>query len=55
MFDYEACICTVTNTVTGAIKEYRIVDHLFKLPGDNLIIVTDDWINKIREELLCMQ
>jgi signal peptidase I len=51
--DYQAGIYTVINTVTGSNKEYRITDQRFKLPGDNMVIVTDDLINKIREELKC--
>jgi signal peptidase I len=51
--DYATGVYTVINTVTGASRGYRITNRTFKLPGDNMVIVTDDLINKIREELKC--
>lgn len=53
--DYTAGIYTVVNTVTGTSRDYRITDRVFRLPGDNVIILTDELINKIREELRCVK
>lgn len=52
-FDYETCTCTVTNTATGNIREFRIVEKSFRLPGDNVILLTDESVNRMREELMC--
>lgn len=52
-FDYDECICTVTNTVTGSTKEYLITDKTFRFPRDNAILLTDDLINNIKGELVC--
>lgn len=52
-FSYDAGIYTITNTVTGAVKEYRITNNKFKLPSDNIIVLNDEWINKIKGELKC--
>lgn len=54
-FDYLANRCTVTNTVMGSSKEFFINDGKFKLPGDNVIRITDDFINKVRSELVCVK
>lgn len=50
-FNYDTSICTVINTVTGAIREHYITDKVFKLPGDSTIMVNDDFINNAREVL----
>lgn len=49
--DYSTNTCTITNTVSGKIKEVRIMERGFKLPGDNVLDVNDDLANKWREEL----
>lgn len=51
--DYHTSTCTVTNTVTGSIKEIRITEQGFKLPGDQVLTINDELVNKWREELVC--
>jgi hypothetical protein len=51
-FDYDTCTCTVVNTATGSSKQYLITDKAFRLPRDNMIILTDESIDRMREELL---
>jgi hypothetical protein len=53
--DYDSGICTVTNTITGANKEIRISERGFKLPGDSVLIINDELVNKWREELCSQQ
>lgn len=54
-FDYTANRCTVVNMVTGASKDVYINDGNFKLPGDNVIPISDEFINKMRSELKCVK
>jgi hypothetical protein len=51
--DYDTGTYTVVNKVIGSTTEYRITDRVFRLPGDNIITVSDEFISKIREELKC--
>ena len=51
--DYSTGTYTAVNTVTDSSKDYIITDRAFRLPGDNIITVSDGLINKIREELKC--
>jgi len=53
--DYQTGTCTVKNTYAKTEKEYIITNKKFKMPGDNIIPLTDEWINKIREELKCLK
>jgi len=54
-FDYNTSTYAVINTVTGMGKEYHITDKVFKLPGDNMITINDDFINQAREDLKCVK
>lgn len=51
LFDYSTNTYTVINTVTGVTKYYYITEQKFKLPGDNVININDDFINNVREVL----
>jgi hypothetical protein len=49
--DYGTSTCTVTNIARGTTKDIRIVEGGFKLPGDNVLIISDEQVNKWRGEL----
>lgn len=50
-FDYQALTATVKNTVTGIVKDYRLSFTDMKWFSENLIIIDESLINKIRSEL----
>lgn len=51
--NYETNTCTVTNTVTGANRDIRITDKSFRLPKEQVLLISEESIKKWKEELLC--
>lgn len=52
-FDYLTNTAILTNTATGAVKELHLVEKEFRLPGDSIIVLSDESINRMRSEVLC--
>ena len=51
--NYDTSTCTVLNTVTGVKKDIRIMEHGFKLPSDEALIISESIIIQWKERLLC--
>jgi hypothetical protein len=49
--DYTTSTYTVFNAITGRRREIRICENGFKFPGDHILAINDELINKWRAEL----